>query len=466
MGDGNRLSESFREIQQASLQELPTTVQSAAPKPVEQKTTSVLQTFLAKVKAATTPNGAQRSHSTAPKSQTVKTLIKSVTNLFSSKVKCAFNKVQASPTENGMPSKLHSLFSKDGSLQRQRVLRDFEQTVLPMATAKNKSGALEATASFLAKADKAGVLDQKLYNSMTRQLDKCLANPRESIVLDDSDSTVPKKTIHQELMRSTSMSPELRTKLDSFNLVKPLQELKQELKPTKAIDRATGEKIIDMMLQAYPPHSEVTFEHKGKTYTALLLPTAQGKPEILVKQEKLGEGAASIVYKAVSLTSQNEVVVKYATSLAQESNEEENAQAVLGHFKDREAIQGPMQLFTLQTPEGPKKVMTAQFYERCDYNEAGIKGQFFVEMLKIPEGELQVSTPEQEAALQAKALGKLQELNTSLKAYFTGPASQAEKMEQLNCFTQEYKGVLTALLGSAEDVEVLLSSYRAVIELK
>lgn len=463
MGVG-KFTEFFQGIKENFSQRIQEGKLNRTLKKSESKANLISTSVLKSTNGTTSANGARKSVFVQLNTSALKTRIASVKNVVLAKFQSMPKREPLQKEQSGLPDEVHAHLSNDGTLERQTLLRDFKDTVLCLADYKNKGPCLQASVQFLAKANKEGKLDQSLYNGVARLLQASLSNPRQSLSLDDDWDLPPVQNgVTSELMGMSSLKGELRTKLEGFTFVNDIQNLKSELKPTADIDKKTGEHIIDKVLEAYPTHTEVTVELNGKSYTALLVPNEKNKPEILIKQEKLGEGAAAIAYKAQSLTSKEAVVVKYATSLAEQSNEEENAVGLLKNHGGKEGIQKSMQLVTLQSAEGAKKVVVSPFYKNCDYGKALIMEQFLVEVLHIPPSEIHFETAEMGAELKAKAKEKLQDMNERLVAFFSGSASREEKLMELDNFSNKYTGVLTAIFESSEPVKQLISAYRTLI---
>lgn len=463
MGVG-KFTEFFQGIKENFSQRIQEGKLNRTLKKSESKANLISTSVLKSTNGTTSTNGARKSVFVQLNTSALKTRIASVKNVVLAKFQSMPKREPLQKEQSGLPDEVHAHLSNDGTLERQTLLRDFKDTVLCLADYKNKGPCLQASVQFLAKANKEGKLDQSLYNGVARLLQASLSNPRQSLSLDDDWDLPPVQNgITSELMAMPSLKGELRTKLEGFTFVNDIQNLKSELKPTADIDKKTGEHIIDKVLEAYPTHTEVTVELNGKSYTALLVPNEKNKPEILIKQEKLGEGAAAIAYKAQSLTSKEAVVVKYATSLAEQSNEEENAVGLLKNHGGKEGIQKSMQLVTLQSAEGAKKVVVSPFYKNCDYTRALILEQFLVEVLHIPEQEVHLEGDNMGEGLKAKAKEKQEYMINNLVELFSGPATKEEKMAQLNRFTNEYTAVLTAVFDSPKEVEQFFAQCRDLI---
>lgn len=220
-----------------------------------------------------------------------------------------------------------------------------------------------------------------------------------------------------------------------------LQDLAKAINPN---DSATRELLI-AAIKAYPALTEITVGG----FTAILVPNEKNELDLVVLKEELGRGGAAIAYKAFSVRAQQHVVVKYATELALQSNEEENAQKMLGALGANDGIQQAMQLHTLKTQDGPKKVTMVPLYAEKGNDENVLREQFFKEVLNLRPEEW----GNQEAVLN--------KFENDLMQFFTGPSSKSEKEEKLRMMSENYLGILSAILGK-EDAERLLELYKSL----
>ncbi len=306
------------------------------------------QTSSAKAKA--------RSHSTTTKNQTIKTLIRNVANKVLAKlqhppgvVKQTFTQSTSTPTKAGQkPS------------PRDAFLQTFSETALhTLAATKNTQAALQDTIGMLEKADKAGILDQDLYKTVTTRLDRSIEHScrRQSISLDD---TTTEKSIHTKLLEASPGNKR-------FEKFANIEELTGKLATHLKISPDEAKQAVEKAFEHYPQSNEITFSANGEQTTALLVVDDQAKADLQIKGKHLASGASSVVHESYSLRNQAPVATKYATALAADTDEEKQAKKVQEHIltKNQETPEGttkPMTLVGLNTPEGSATVATGYLY--------------------------------------------------------------------------------------------------------
>lgn len=457
-----KFTEFFRGIKESFSQAGVESKEKAAANKIDTATSKVSRSVL---KNAGKPSGtAQTRKSSFLKidSSAVKARVATLKSLVLAKFQ-SMPKKEVAPKHTGVPQEVHDHLENEGALQRTALLKQFKSILQPIADFNNRGPALDAAVRFLASVPSQD-LTQSLYNGVARQLQASLANPRQSISLeDDSDMPPVHNGVTRELLNVPTLQGELRAKVEQFNFVNDIQNLKTKVNAGR-VDRAIAEHIIDQVADAFPKHTEVNITFGQTTFTAILIVDDKNNPEILVKGEKLGEGAAAVAYKAESLTSSNAVVVKYATSLAEESDEEEKALELLKDAGGDEGVQKQMKLTTAEGVDGAKKVVVSPFYKNCDYTKALVAEQFLTEVLDIPQSQVHLAGDAIEGELKATAAQRWAAKSESLIEFFTSDAPKEAKLAELGRFTNQYTGVLTALLDSSDQVKQLFATYRELIE--
>ncbi len=310
---------------------------------------------------------------------------------------------------------------------RQKLLESFRTDVLDGN--RNKKAVLTKTMSFFALADKMGQLDKAMYNTVSREIDRAFS--RCSIVLDGSDDLG--KTVHDEFLEQPNLSSRLKGKLESFQKVETPKE--------QGVDSALAKELI--------AHAKPLTQSEVNGHTIIGLPNG----EVLLKQEKLGEGAGAIVFKGLSLTSNREVVIKYPTEMAKDTKENENAQKNLNYLGRHDAIQNPLELYTVETKEGPQQIaIDNDYFKHGDPNKNITMQEFFK---KIGLNQRDWDNPQARGA-KIKEFGKKfsEELMDSPKE---------ERKAKLEAFSNENGPILRALMGDA-NVDGLLQAYKSMME--
>lgn len=462
MGIG-KFTEFFRGIKESVSQHAVESKDKAAASKVDTATSNVTRSIFKNASNKTSTTQTRKSSFLKIDSTGLKARVATLKNLVLAKFQNMPKKEAAPKQHAGVPKEVHNHLENDGALQRTELLKHFKSILQPVADFNNKGPALDAAVKFLASVPPQD-LTLSLYNGAARLLQASLANPRQSLSLeDDVDMPPVYNGVTRELLNVPTLQGELRAKVEQFNFVNDIQNLKNKVNASR-VDQAIAEHIIDQVAVAFPAHTEVQVTFGQTTFTAILIVDDKNNPEILVKGEKLGEGAAAVAYKAESLTSENVVVVKYATSLAEQSEEEEKAVGLLKDAGGDVGVQKQMKLTTAEGVDGAKKIVVSPFYKNCDYTKALVAEQFLTEVLDIPQSEVHLAGDAIEGELKATAAQKWAAKSESLIEFFAGDASKEAKLAELGRFTNQYTGVLTALLESSDQVKELFATYRELIE--
>lgn len=370
----------------------------------------------------------------------LQTLVKNVKNLFSPKIP---KSVAKAPTELNM-ARLHvtkqnsftSRKERKESAEKENFLDQFNNMLSthkysPRSRDIALKSALKDTLEVLKKADKAGILDEQLYASVTHKVKTAFSDRRQSMNLDDESPP----TIHQQLIHDLKPTDPLRQNLERHAMT---NELTRAVNSSSAPDteKATQREIIKKACAAYPPVTETTVEVNGNKYTALLVPNDQMGHDILIRGKELGKGGESIVYKAHSVRDQKDVAVIYARDNANGAEDKENAKKILEVLGVHTGIQGQMQRIDLKTESSTKPVLITEIVEEGDFENYLIKEKLFT---TLPPN-----------------------IMIDLKNHFKAPGPHAAKLAKLNNFADNYQELLAANYGKAE-VDKLFESFKKII---